>query len=716
MEKVSAFLYAMRGRQDLALIALLMISVVVMIIPLPVLMIDVLIALNITITMLILILAVYLDRPTSFATFPSVILFTTTFRLAISISTTRTILTTAEGGAVVETFGNFVTGGNIIVGLIIFLIITVVQFMVITKGAERVAEVSARFVLDALPGRQLSIDAEARAGDITPEEARKRRKLLDKENQFFGSMDGAMKFVKGDAIAGLIIVAINLIGGIAIGTTQLGMSMGQAASTFTLLSIGDGMVAQIPALLLALCAGAVVTRVSSDVTSDLGKDIFKELIGSPRALFVAGSVTCLIGFVPGFPTLLFLLFGGGMAWYGYRLGGHEMVLADPSAASGAGAGAAAGTGAAAAAGGKTTTKKGKATQKAETIEAQQGERLIILVGETLWSRLNPADFIAAREAMRTELEKTIGFPIERFGVLPNPDLPPDDVALLLDNVPSLSGSIPNDMTAIEGAKKVVEVLGISTTELPRTWSLRGVSFISALDEDKVKEAGLPIVSPGDLIIRLAERLLRDQASQIIGFDDVQRLLVNLRRDSPTIADQMNQATTPAAITDVTRRLLEERVPIVWRTFFETMIEWGQREQDPAVIAEHLRRALRRQICNAIADQNRVIAAYVVEPDLENALREGLRPTESGIVLSLTSTLANTFFEVIEKATLAADPSAPDPVIVTSVDLRRHLAGYLRSHNIPLSVISFQEVAQEFQVQPVGTLSFVNDGVSLRQAA
>jgi type III secretion protein V len=305
MERLTTALHHMRGRQDLALIVILLTAVLVMIIPMPTLMLDVLIGLNITMTMVILMVAIYIDRPTSFSTFPAVILIATTFRLAISISTTRTILTEAEGGDIVQTFGLFVTGGNLVVGLVIFLIITIVQFVVITKGAERVAEVAARFVLDALPGRQMSIDAELRAGDIDPAEARERRRNLDKENQFFGAMDGAMKFVKGDAIAGLLIVVVNLIGGISIGALQKGMPLPQAVSTYSLLTIGDGLVAQIPALLLALCSGAIVTRVTTDQGADLGGDIAAELAGNQRSIGAAGVVVAAIGLVPGFPTVLF---------------------------------------------------------------------------------------------------------------------------------------------------------------------------------------------------------------------------------------------------------------------------------------------------------------------------------------------------------------------------------------------------------------------------
>jgi type III secretion protein V len=704
MGRITAFLYGMRGRQDLALIALLLTSVVVMIIPMPTLMVDLLLAVNITLTMLILIVAIYIDRPTSFSTFPAIILIATTFRLAISISTTRTILTTGEGGAIIETFGNFVTGGNLVVGLVIFLIITIVQFVVITKGAERVAEVAARFVLDALPGRQLSIDAELRAGDITAEEARKRRRQLDKENQFFGAMDGAMKFVKGDAIAGILIILINLIGGITIGTVQMGMPIGEAARTFSLLSIGDGLVCQIPALLLALCAGAVVTRVTSDTTTDLGQSIAAELVGSSRALFVAGSVVALLGLVPGFPTLMFVGFGGALAWLGHVAQKRIRAAEEATAAANAPAEPAAGAATAALLAGNEAGKS-EAEQAAPDIAPKPGERLSIRVGEALMERIDAAAFLKAQGESREAIIRQLGIPVGRFGIQADRALLPHNFTIDLDGVPLFSAQMPDDAVAIKGDRSVVDILQLPFMQIPRNWRLHRLLFVRAVDAERIRDGGVPVLGPAEILAELGARLLRDNAAQIVGFDGLQKVADALRTEAPQLAEQAGKSINPAQMSDILRRLVDEKVPLSTpRAMFEALIEWSGRETDTSILAEHARRGLRRQLNHAIADRNRIIAGYVIEPDLENALRESLRPTEAGTFLTLSPSLANSFLERVEQVQMPADPNAPDPVIVTAVDLRRHVAAYLKSHNIPFPVISFQEVAPEFQVQPVGTLA------------
>ena len=710
MEKITGFLYGIRGRQDLALIAILLTSVVVMIIPMPVLMIDVLIAFNISLTMLILIVSVYIDRPTSFSTFPAVILIATTFRLAISISTTRTVLTTAEGGAIIETFGNFVTGGNIVVGLVIFLIITIVQFIVITKGAERVAEVAARFVLDALPGRQLSIDAELRAGDITPDQARTRRRQLDKENQFFGAMDGAMKFVKGDAIAGLLIIAINLIGGITIGTTQLDMPLADAARTFSLLSIGDGLVAQIPALLLALTSGAVVTRVTTDSSSDLGQSITVELAGSTRALYVSGGVVTLLGFVPGFPTVLFLIFGGLLIFMGLQ--SDKRIKAELEAEQQAAAAAAGTKGAAA-----LKSQREAAEGAAETIEPQPGDRLLIRVGATLATRIDSAVFVAERARIRDEITLKQGIPVSSFGISTDAGLPENAMAIDLDRVPLFSGQLPDDAVALTGDRKIVEIMQLPFMEIPRNWRLSRTLFIREVDSERAQEAGAVVLSPAHILARLAGQITLDHAGQMVGFDDLQRVIEAMRAEAPQLAEQAGKAVNSTLMADVMRRLVEEKVPLSTpRSMFEALIEWGPREQDGAVLAEHARRGLRRQLCNAVADRNRIVAGYVIEPSLEDELRQALRTTEAGVFLTLPAALANSFLSLVEKVQPPADPTAPEPVILTAVDLRRHVAAYLKSHNLPLPVMSFQEIAPEFQVQPVGTLALGSGGVVEARAA
>ncbi|MCB1459461.1 MAG: FHIPEP family type III secretion protein, partial [Nitratireductor sp.] len=313
------FLQFFRGRQDLALIFLMILTVMVMIIPLPTILLDLLIALNITFTLLILVVAIYVKRPEEFSAFPSIILLATSFRLAITISTTRLILSQADAGAIIETFGSFVTRGSVLVGLVIFLVITTVQFIVITKGAERVAEVAARFTLDGLPGRQMSIDAELRNGDIDAASAQFKRAQLEKENQFFGAMDGAMKFVKGDAIAGLIIVAINIIGGLSVGMLVQNMPVDAALNVYSRLTVGDGLVGQIPALIVALCAGTIITRVNSGKDSDLGTDIVAQLASGPKAMFVAAAIVGMMAAIPGFPVFIFLAISALPVLTGYLM-------------------------------------------------------------------------------------------------------------------------------------------------------------------------------------------------------------------------------------------------------------------------------------------------------------------------------------------------------------------------------------------------------------
>jgi type III secretion protein V len=692
MEKLNGFLLRIRERQDLVLIAILLTAVIVMIIPMPVLMIDILIAFNISLTMLVLIVSVYLDRPTSFSTFPAILLIATTFRLAISISTTRTVLTTAEGGAIIETFGNFVTGGNIVVGLVIFLIITIVQFIVITKGAERVAEVAARFVLDALPGRQLSIDAELRAGDITPDEARARRRQLDKENQFFGAMDGAMKFVKGDAIAGLLIIAVNIIGGITIGAMQLGMSIGEAAQTFSLLTIGDGLVAQIPALLIALCAGAVVTRVSTENSADLGKDIVGELTASSRTLMVTGGVVSLIGLVPGFPVAIFLIFGGILAFTGYRMAARQTQEVEAKRQAEIEE--------------REQIARGmtEVIETGETSEHRPGEIFMIRLGRGLAARIDHEEFTQLRDQERAAVTRRLGVPVGRFGLLVDETLAENSFTMMLDQVTIITGVIPSDAIAVDCDVEPLDILRLPRKAIPQSWRLNRVTFVREADRDQLIEAKIPLLPPAALLVRLAFQRIVSHLGQIIGYDDIRRILDQAKKESPQLFEQVQQSITVATLHDVMRRLIDENVPLTpLRLIMEGLMEWSAREADPAILAEHVRRTLRRQICNRVADRQRQIAAYIIEPELEMALRDGVRSTEAGTFLSLPSSRANQFLTQIDQIRTTADPAAAPPVIVTSVDLRRHVQAYLRTHGLNLAVLSFQEIASEFSLLPVGTL-------------
>jgi type III secretion protein V len=319
MNALNRILLLAKGRQDVVFVMFFMLITAMLVIPLPTILIDALIVINLTIAIVVLIAALYLRSVLDLSTFPAIILVSTIFRLALTVSTTRLILSNADGGKVIAGFGNFVVGNNVVVGLVIFFIVAFVQFLVVTKGAERIAEVSARFTLDAMPGKQMAIDADVRAGDIDKEEARRRRSVLDKESQFFGAMDGAMRFVKGDAIAALVVVFVNLFGGLLIGTMQKGMKMSEAIHVYSILSIGDGLVAQIPSMFIAIAAGIVVTRVATDKSTDLGRDIGQQLASEPRTLLIAGVIIGLFAFVPGFPTTIFLIIAGMVGAAGFFL-------------------------------------------------------------------------------------------------------------------------------------------------------------------------------------------------------------------------------------------------------------------------------------------------------------------------------------------------------------------------------------------------------------
>src|SRR4051812_2931446 len=323
--RVQRVVLQVANRTDLFLAALIVCIIFMMILPLPTWLVDALIAVNMCIAAVLLMVAMYLPSPLAFSSFPSVLLVTTLFRLGIEIATTRLILLQADAGHIIETFGNFVVGGNLVVGLVVFLILTIVQFVVITKGAERVAEVGARFSLDAMPGKQMSIDGDMRAGVIDMDEARKRRTLVEKESQLYGSMDGAMKFVKGDAIAGLIIVAVNLLGGILIGTMQRGMSAAEAMKVYSILTIGDGLIAQIPALFISIGAGMIVTRVTTgDGPSNVGRDVGQQILSQPKALLIGCAVMVGFGLIPGMPTVTFLILAAALASVGYTLSKGEL--------------------------------------------------------------------------------------------------------------------------------------------------------------------------------------------------------------------------------------------------------------------------------------------------------------------------------------------------------------------------------------------------------
>ena len=683
------FLKLLQGRQDLALIGMLMTIILVMIIPLPTVLIDSLIVLNISLTVMILMVAVYLRRPDDFSAFPAVILIATTFRLAVSISTTRMILSEADAGQIIETFGTFVTQGSVIVGIVIFLIITTVQFIVITKGSERVAEVAARFTLDALPGRQMSIDSELRAGDITSEEASRRRRRLEKENQFFGAMDGAMKFVKGDAIAGLVIIAINLLGGISIGILNEGMSAGEAGQVYSLLTIGDGLVSQLPALIMAICAGTIVTRVTNDRDQDLGSDIVEQLSGKSKSLFIGSVLIAGFGFIPGFPTTLFVMMGAVLALAGYflrkRENADEMNEEDNAEKIAKGLPAT-----------KEEVEKSTAVNGSDVFK--------ISVGEEIYNNFDKDEFILEREKALAKGRLRTGISLPSFGVEEDKSLSPSMLVISLDNVPVFNAEIPFGVQVVIAEQDLLDVNEVQYVPVDDNWPLRSAFWIDEADAQKLAETGAETIARGELMARLAGHLLSAKASKILGYKLVQDIIKDLGKEHEQLAAQVSQTLSPVQLLNVLRQLLDDGVPLMpRRILFEALLEGSLSGGSATQLAEQARFSLARQICSNFADENRMIAAFVLEPPLEDAIKQHVNFAVEENNFQPSPDLADALLREVAERHNREELNAKPAVIMTQTEIRRPLSQYLKQHNLAFNVMAFRELSGEFQVTPVGTI-------------
>ncbi len=683
------FLSLFKGRQDLALVTMLMLIVLVMIIPLPTVLIDSLIVLNIALTIMILMVAVYLERPDDFSVFPAVILIATTFRLAVSVSTTRMILSQADAGEIVETFGTFVTQGSVAVGLVIFLIITTVQFVVITKGSERVAEVAARFTLDALPGRQMSIDSELRAGDITSEEAAFRRRKLEKENQFFGAMDGSMKFVKGDAIAGLIIIAINLVGGISIGILSKGLSAGEAAQVYSTLTVGDGLVSQLPALIMAICAGTIITRVTTEDQKDLGSDITEQLVGKSKSLYVGSVLVALIGFIPGFPTELFFAMAAALAVSGYFISKREKTAIEEDEKA------------------KDKSAKGLPSNQMESdasIATNENDIFKISAGSEVFVEFNREEFFIEREASLKKGFSRTGIDLPSFGVEEDKNLEPNKIILTLDNVPVFNAEIPTGVKIAICDQDILEINGLPVIAVDPHWPLRSAYWIDEANDHIFADAGIETIPMGELLARLGSHFLITKASRILGYKAVQDIIKDLALEHDQLATQVSQTLSPVQLLNVLRSLLDDGVPLLpRRILFEALLEGTLSGGNAANLSEQARFALARQVCANYSDENRLIAGYVIEPEMEAAIMNSINFSQENNNFHPDAVLSEALLKDVSERHQIEELNAKPPVIMTKTELRRPLAQYLKAHNLAFHVVAFRELSGEFNFNPIGTI-------------
>ena len=606
------------ARQDLILVALLVLTTVMMILPMPTAFADVLIATNIALSVLLMMAAIYVNGSVEFSTLPTVILVTTAFRLSLSITTSRMILVQGDAGDIIRTFGEFVIAGNIVVGLVVYLIITIVQFVVITKGSERVAEVAARFTLDALPGKQISIDTDLKNGDIDQTEARRRRHLLEKESQLYGAMDGAMKFVKGDAIASLVIIVVNLIGGMAIGTLQRGLSFAEAVQTYSLLAVGDGLIAQIPALLISLTAGIIVTRVTSAAGGNLGRDMVGQLTADPRVLQVASAVLAMLACVPGFPVAVFLTMA--------------ILLG---------------------AGGWALSRQKARAAKGEVRTADQGPpeaaRLELHIAAALAAEHSGLEF--ALIALRAEMSSFLGIAVPTIRVRPA-ELAAAEWRLEMDGLPIAAGLADNDAT---------------------------------------------VVPP----VRAA---LARVAGQFVGIQETHTLLTRMEAGYADLVREALKAAALPRLAEVLRRLVNEGVPITnLRAILEVVAEWGAREQNNALLAEHVRAGLRDYLCHSLATSGKQLSVVLVEGALDEMLRGAIQATASGMQLALEQTMAD---RLVGELNALLDPvrqRGGPPVVLSSLDLRRHLRSLLARRGLAVAVLSHAELVPDFAVRVAATL-------------
>ena len=692
--RLQRFVQIITSRNDLILAFFLVAVIFMMILPLPTWLVDALIGINMTISAILLMVAMYLPSPLAFSSFPSVLLVTTLFRLGISIATTRLILLQGDAGHIIFTFGNFVVGGNLVVGLVVFLILTIVQFVVITKGAERVAEVAARFSLDAMPGKQMSIDGDMRAGTIDMEEAKRRRGIVEKESQLYGAMDGAMKFVKGDAIAGLIIVAVNLLGGIVIGTMQRGMTAADAAKTYSVLTIGDGLIAQIPALFIAICAGMIVTRVQSgDGPSNVGKDIGQQVMAQPRALMIAAAVALGMGLIPGMPLPVFLTLAVVIGTIGFVIMRGTRRVVDEKT------GEVTEVPAMQPAGEKPKKKTADGSEEfAPTVP------LLMDVAAGLQQAFDADVLNDELLKIRRALYFDLGVPFPGIQLRFNEGLPPESYNILLSEVPVSQGRLRPGYLLVRESVANLSALQIAYEEdrkfLPHIPTL----WVDGALREPLSRAGIPFMDPSQVLTYHLAFVLKKDSADFIGIQETRFLLSAMEGRFPDLVKESTRVLPIQKIAEILQRLVSEDISVRnLRAILESLIEWGQKEKDSVLLTEYVRSTLKRHISYKYSSGQNILPAYLLAPSIEDTVRGAVRQTSAGSYLSLDPAVSKRLVENIKKTVGDIGGNAQRPVLLTSMDIRRYLRKMIEQDLYDLPVLSYQELTQEINIQPLARI-------------
>lgn len=666
---------------------------VMLIIPMPTWVLDALILLNISFALLILLVALNVRDPLEFSVFPALLLMTTLFRLALNVSSTRLILLQANAGTVISTFGNFVVGGNAVVGFIVFLILVIIQFIVITRGAERVSEVAARFTLDAMPGKQMSIDADLNAGILTDEEARRRRRLIAAEADFYGAMDGASKFVRGDAIAAILIVAINIMGGFVVGMVFLHLSATTSLGTYTTLSVGDGLVSQLPALLISTATGLLVTRAASEAR--FGGDLVRQLVGTPRTLYVIAGVVIFLGIFTPISKIVTLMLAAGFAFLGYRAQQNSASLALEGAPGSTGRfdmGAAPSPRQAAQAAAPGTTTP----DPIEALAVEIGFGLLGLVDQS-----QGGDFYDRVQKVREQMAEELGLLLPPVRVRDNLNLPPQTYRILLRGSEVARGELmPGRQLAMGGSSDPLP--GISAQDpvfgLPAWW-------IARQHQDQAVLQGHTVIDTATVLTTHFAETSRRHAHEILTREDCKRLLDRLRQVDPAAVDEVVPGQLSLSVVHrVMQALLQEGVTIRdLVTIVETLGDRATETKDPEVLTEYVRQALGRAISQKIAPQGSTLTAITLDPRLEAELRGRIQQQQDRLVLALDQQVALRLVQEAERVARAPGNSDGAVAFVVAPQLRPHLRRLFRRTLEDVPVLGYSELDPVLKLQSGGVI-------------
>jgi len=681
-------LQRLMARADIIL-ALAVIGIVgVLVIPVPPGLLDFALAFNITFSLVILLSTLYIRQPLDLSVFPGMLLIVTLLRLALNVASTRLILGTGYAGEVINSFGGFVVKGNYVVGFIIFVILVIIQFVVITKGAGRISEVAARFTLDAMPGKQMAIDADLNAGLIDEQEAKDRREKIAREADFYGAMDGASKFVRGDAIAGILITMINIVGGFVIGILMQGKTVTEALRMYTLLSVGDGLVTQIPALIVSTAAGIIVTRAASK--SNMGTEMTEQLMRQPRAIMIAAGLLLVFGVVPGLPTLPFILLGLFVGTVGYLTNESLKRKKHDEEKNRTG---------------KETETPPERTEdllKIDTLELEIGYGLIPLVDAN-----QGGDLLDRVAAIRRQLAIELGIIVPPIRIRDNVRLDPSQYKIKIKGIDAAGYELMLDhLLAINPGYVKEELDGFATTEpsfgLPARWIIPHL-------KETAETKGYTLVEPSAVLATHLTEVIRANSAELLNRQDVARLVENLKEESPALVENIIPSVIPlSVIQKVLQALLSERVPVRdLATIIETIGDYYPATKEIDVIAEYVRMALKWQITDMYKDDDNKMNVFTIDPKVEQVLTDAVQNTKQGLMLVMSPEDTDRLLAAVNRRIEAAETAGHTPLCLASPNIRLALKRLIEARYPMLGVLSYNEIANNVEIVSTGTVS-LND--------